>query len=88
MQDYEAKEILENEIFIEGNCPDIVIDGGFSVENISDVYFTVNTPDFFSGTCTIDTNHPDGGDVPLYGEFEITINDGSNVVIFKNFNLE
>lgn len=88
MLDYEAKEILEKEIYSNGNCPDIIIDGGFLVEDISDISLDVNTHDFVSGTCTIETNHTEGGDVPLYGKFEITINNGDNEVVFKDFDLE
>ena len=89
MQDYETIDILKDAIYIDGNCPDIVIDGGFTVDDISDISFTTNTPDFVSGTCALDTTHPEGGSVPLYGDFEIAIDgNGEYTVTFGDFDLE
>lgn len=88
MQDYQVAEILENEIFIHGNSPAIVIDGGFSVEGISDIEIETNTQNLVSGSCTIETTHDTGGNIPLYGDFTIEISNGEHVVSFENFNLE
>ena len=88
MEDFEIKAILENEIFIEGNCPDIINDGNFTVDCIDDISIVTNTPDYISGSCTIEANHPEMGELPIYGEFDIVIKNGDQAVIFKNFTLE
>ena len=87
MEDFKVKSILEDEIFIEGNCPDIINDGNFTVDCIDDIAITANSSDFISGSCTVEANHPEMGDISIYGEFDIMIKNGEQVVTFKNFTL-
>ena len=87
MKDYEVVEVLENEIYINGNVPDIIHGGGFSVDGVSDVEIEINTNNDVSGTCTLETTHEEHGDVPFRGSFHIKINNDENDVEFEDFEL-
>ena len=87
MKDYEVVEVLENEIYINGNVPDIIHGGGFVVDGVSDVEITTNTNNEVSGTCTLETTHKEHGDVSFRGSFNIKISNNENIVEFEDVEL-
>lgn len=88
MEDFEIESKLKDAIFRDGIQPDIVTDGGFLVDDISNVTIEKTTPGCVSGSCTIEATSSDIGEISIHGKYRITTEDGNEEVCFEDFSFE